>query len=136
MQQLPVPNNTVRPRTPAQAFHMACLEDRPDCAEWLVRAGCDVGVKRVTTQTLQGPGAAGPSGLTGRQIAEYLGHAAVVERLRALEAEQPPAGAVARVHGLVRRPPPAFLRESLSGLLDPRKAPRAHRETAGKGRAR
>jgi hypothetical protein len=28
-----------------QAFHRACIGGRPECAEALVRAGCDVGIE-------------------------------------------------------------------------------------------
>jgi hypothetical protein len=55
----------------------------PRCAEALVRAGCDVGVKS-------------SNGMTGRQIAEECGHTAVVERLRAVVAEQLRAALVRR----------------------------------------
>jgi hypothetical protein len=61
------------------------LEGRPECAELLVRAGCGVGIAS---------GDAEKHGYT----------AAVVELLRALGTEQPPPGAVARVHGLVGAP--------------------------------
>ena len=37
-------------------------------------------------------------------MAEQQGNAAVVQRLRTLEAEQPPVGAVARIHSLVGAP--------------------------------
>ena len=71
------------------AFHSACFENQADCAEALARAGCDVGLE--TTH-----------GKTGREIAESEGHAAVVERLRALQGAR--VGAAARVHGLVGAP--------------------------------
>jgi ankyrin repeat protein len=58
------------------AFHLACYSNHPECAEALVRAGCDVGIK--TTD-----------GQTGRDLAEAQGHTVVVERLAALEAERP-----------------------------------------------
>jgi ankyrin repeat protein len=57
------------------AFHGACYHNQPACAEALARAGCDVGFK-----TTAGP--------TVRQIAEAMGHAAVLEGLRAVVAEQ------------------------------------------------
>jgi ankyrin repeat protein len=56
------------------ACHFACHAGWTDCVEALVRAGCDVGAE--TTR-----------GETARQMAEVEGHAAVVERLRALAAE-------------------------------------------------
>jgi ankyrin repeat protein len=61
------------------AFHFACLENQPDCAEALARAGCDVRLKNAL-------------GLTGWQIAERQGYAVVVKRLQALEAEQAVGG--------------------------------------------
>jgi hypothetical protein len=78
-------------RDGATAFHYACYDNQADCAEVLARAGCDVGLKdRLDSE-----------GKTGRQLAEREGHTAVVQRLRALAAEQPPGGAVAVVRGLV-----------------------------------
>jgi hypothetical protein len=56
-----------------------------------VRAGCDVGIQNI-------------DGKTGRELAEQKGHTAVVQRLQTLQAERPPVGAVARVHGLVGAP--------------------------------
>jgi hypothetical protein len=75
-----------RPRH--KAFHLACYLNHPECAEALARAGCDVGLK-------------GKNGKTGRQLAEQRGHTALVQRLRKLQAERPPVGAVVRVCGLV-----------------------------------
>ena len=57
------------------AFHAACLYNQPDCAEALVRAGCDTSLR--TTD-----------GMTGRDCAQEKGHTAVLERLRSLVAEQ------------------------------------------------
>jgi ankyrin repeat protein len=57
------------------AFHAACGNNQAECAEALVRAGCDVGLKAI-------------DGVTGRELAEGRGHAAVVGRLRAVVAEQ------------------------------------------------
>jgi hypothetical protein len=57
------------------AFHLACFHNQAECAETLARAGCDVGIKD-------------NHGQTGREIAEGYGHTAVVERLRAVVAEQ------------------------------------------------
>ena len=59
----------------ATAFLLACASNQPECAEALVRAGCDVGIRS-------------SNGMTGRQIAEECGHTAVVARLRAVVAEQ------------------------------------------------
>jgi ankyrin repeat protein len=67
--------DAVLPATGGTAFHMACLYNQVECAEELVRAGCDVGPKD-------------NHGQTGRDIAELRGHAAVVTRLRAVVAEQ------------------------------------------------
>jgi hypothetical protein len=64
------------PRLGWTPFHAACTFNQPDCAGALALAGCDVGVKDRKT------------GLTGQQIAEKEGHTAVVERLRAVVAEQ------------------------------------------------
>jgi hypothetical protein len=83
--------DAVDARTGSTAFHSACYHNQAECAEALVRAGCDVGLQDI-------------DGKTGRQWAEQRGHAAVVERLGTLEAEQLPVGAVARVHGLVGAP--------------------------------
>eukprot|EP01045_Picozoa_sp_COSAG04_P000282 COSAG04_NODE_6_length_47123_cov_87.347482_5_plen_1442_part_00 len=57
------------------AFHCACLNNKPDCVEALVRAGCDT-----TVRTKYGE--------TGRDTAKRLSHTAVVERLRSLVTEQ------------------------------------------------
>jgi ankyrin repeat protein len=59
------------------AFHFACYNNQAACAEALVRAGCDVGLKD-------------GEGKTGRALAEAEGHAAVVERLRAAAAAAGP----------------------------------------------
>jgi ankyrin repeat protein len=56
------------------AFHSACWNNHPDCAEELARAGCDVGLKA--------------NGVTGRELAEQRGHTVVLERLRLLAAAQ------------------------------------------------
>jgi ankyrin repeat protein len=57
------------------AFHDACFYNQAECAEALVRVGCDVGLKDNAE-------------MTGRELAEAEGHAAVVERLQAVVAEQ------------------------------------------------
>ena len=67
--------DAAEPRTGCTAFHFACATNQPDCAEVLARAGCDVGLKNSV-------------GKTGRELAEAEGHAAVVERLRAVVTEQ------------------------------------------------
>jgi ankyrin repeat protein len=61
--------------TGGTAFHCACQNNEAECAEALARAGCDVGLKD-------------NDGQTGREVAEGMGHAAVVARLRAVVAEQ------------------------------------------------
>jgi ankyrin repeat protein len=80
--------DAVDPSDGATAFHYACYDNQPDWAEVLVLAGCDVGIKS-------------KRGETGRQMAEREGHTVMVQRLRALTAERPPVGAVARVRGLM-----------------------------------
>jgi ankyrin repeat protein len=67
--------DAVEPGNGLTAFHMACFQNRAECAEGLARAGCDVGIKD-------------KGGHTGRELAEEMGHAAVVERLRAVVGEQ------------------------------------------------
>jgi ankyrin repeat protein len=61
------------------AFSLACYNNQPDCAEALARAGCDVGLQN-------------GNGDTGWQLAERNGHTAVLERLRAVVAEQQRSG--------------------------------------------
>jgi hypothetical protein len=63
--------DAVRSGDGGTAFHSACYNGHAECAEALARAGCDVGLKD-------------RSGRTGREHAEEQGHAAVVERLRAV----------------------------------------------------
>jgi ankyrin repeat protein len=67
------------PATGGTAFHCACRNNQPGCAEALIRAGCDVGLKHSDGNF---------AGMTGREVAEVKGHVAVVERLRAVVAEQ------------------------------------------------
>ena len=57
------------------AFHLACSSNQPDCAAALIEAGCNTAAKSL-------------DGLSGRQLAELFGHTAVLERLRAMVAEQ------------------------------------------------
>ena len=57
------------------AFHYTCANNRPDCAEALVRAGCDTSLRD-------------NNGRTGRDVAEEAGHTAVLERLDALDSEK------------------------------------------------
>jgi ankyrin repeat protein len=57
------------------AFHLACCNDKPDCAVELARSRCDM-----TLRT--------KNGMTGKQIAERLKHTAVLAGLRALVVEQ------------------------------------------------
>jgi ankyrin repeat protein len=67
--------DAVEPGSGCTAFHSACYHNQPDCVEALARVGCDVGIKD-------------NDGFTGREMAEGRCHAAVVERLRAVVAEQ------------------------------------------------
>ena len=60
--------DAARPDSGFTAFHYACFRNKVECAEALVRVGCDVGLKTI-------------KGLTGREVAEHEGHAAVVARL-------------------------------------------------------
>jgi ankyrin repeat protein len=75
--------DAVAPDDGATAFHCACFTNNAECAEWLVRVGCDVGLKD-------------QDGLTGREIADAKGHVTVVERLRAVVSEQLRAAQAAR----------------------------------------
>eukprot|EP01045_Picozoa_sp_COSAG04_P023104 COSAG04_NODE_2698_length_3716_cov_4.770904_1_plen_931_part_10 len=68
--------DTVDRETGFTAYHSACVNNQPDCAEALVRAGCDTSV---TTQ----------DGVTGRDLAQLKGNTAVLERLAALEQHRP-----------------------------------------------
>jgi ankyrin repeat protein len=81
------------PNVGCTAFHFACFGNQAECAEALARAGCDVGLKD-------------KYGKTGRELAEAEGHAAVVERLRAVVAEQLRA---AQAVGPAPEPEPAAL---------------------------
>jgi ankyrin repeat protein len=74
--------DAARQDTDGTAFYIACLNNQPKCAEALVRAGCDVGLKT-------------KSGITGRQEAERKGYTGVVERLRAVVVEKLLAAQVA-----------------------------------------
>ena len=56
----------------ATAFHYTCVNNHPDCAEALVRAGCNTKLRS-------------ESGKTGRDVAQEQGHAAVLERLKELK---------------------------------------------------
>jgi ankyrin repeat protein len=76
--------------TGCTAFHAACNFNQPKCAAALVELGCDTAIEAM--------------GLTGRQIAEVKGHAAVLDALRTavaarlragMAAGQPPAVAAA-----------------------------------------
>eukprot|EP01045_Picozoa_sp_COSAG04_P030670 COSAG04_NODE_5408_length_1629_cov_1.305229_1_plen_345_part_01 len=64
--------NAVEPDYGWTALHFACWKGNTDCAEALVRAGCDTSLRT-------------PHGMTGRDIAQQAGHTAVLERLAALE---------------------------------------------------
>jgi hypothetical protein len=43
--------DTVDPGTGSTAFHYACVQNRPGCAEALARAGCDVGLQDTSGRT-------------------------------------------------------------------------------------
>jgi hypothetical protein len=75
------------PRDSAPAFHYAGFHNHADCAEVLVQAGCDVGLKD-------------NDGTTGQQLAEARGSKEVLRRLRAL-ARQPFVGVLVELAGLV-----------------------------------
>ena len=67
--------DAAHPHQVVTAFHAACLRNQPDCAAALVRSGCDTTIKDA-------------NGRTGKQVAEMHGHTAVLEKLRAVVAEQ------------------------------------------------
>ena len=67
--------DATHPASNRTALHFACLYNKPDCVAALVRNGCDA-----TTKDSQGN--------TGKQLAEMKGHTAVLDRLRAVVAEQ------------------------------------------------
>jgi ankyrin repeat protein len=62
------------------AFHAACLNNQPNCAEILVQAGCNVAA--IWDSAVLG---ISKGLLTGKQVAEYNGHTEVLARLAALE---------------------------------------------------
>jgi ankyrin repeat protein len=67
--------DAAHPRDGCTAFHFACYNNHAECAEALARAGCDVSLHD-------------RQGRTGRELAEAQGHTAVVQRLRAVVADQ------------------------------------------------
>jgi ankyrin repeat protein len=87
--------DAVQPDSVFTAFHAACFHNQPECAEALIRAGCDVGV-------LSNPGP-GHRGLTGREVAEVQGHTALVARLDAVGAERPVGGGQAQAPGAKKK---------------------------------
>ena len=66
--------NAVMPITGMTAFLFACSNGSADCAEALVRAGCDTSLRD-------------KFGKTGRDYAQEFGHTEVLERLRSLDAQ-------------------------------------------------
>ena len=64
--------NAVDPETGFTAFHYACQMGNADCAEALVRAGCDTSLRN-------------KGGMAGRDVAQDQGHTALLERLAALK---------------------------------------------------
>jgi hypothetical protein len=79
--------DAAHPASGCAAFHFACFNNQAECAETLVRAGCDVGI-----QTIEG--------VTGKQLAEVQDSKEVLRRLRAL-ARQPFVGVLVKLVGLV-----------------------------------
>jgi hypothetical protein len=79
--------DAVDPGNGFAAFHYACFENQAECAEALVRAGCDVGLKD-------------NDGHTGQQLAEAQGSKEAARRLRAL-ARQPFVGVLVELAGLI-----------------------------------
>ena len=97
--------DAVQPVSGWTAFHFACMKNKPDCAEALIRFGCDVGIKS-------------ESGKTGREMAESASHTAVVGRLRAVVAEQLRAAQAAAV--LLPEPAPVPGVPGAQGAAEPR----------------
>ena len=83
--------DTVHPVAGFTAFHSACFKDMADCAEALLRAGCDAAIKT-------------KDGKTGLVLAELERNTALVRRLGAVAAAEPLIGAVAEVRGLTGAP--------------------------------
>jgi ankyrin repeat protein len=67
--------DATEPESGFTAFHFACMENKPDCAEVLIRFGCDVEIQS-------------EDGRVGLDMAKAESHTAVVARLRAVVAEQ------------------------------------------------
>jgi ankyrin repeat protein len=84
------------------AFHLACYKADPDIVEALVRAGCDTS-------------AIDADGKTGQQIAKLGKHAAVLERLAALEREDKRR---AKMNQDIVAAAHAGAAETLTGMLD------------------
>jgi hypothetical protein len=82
--------DAVEPSRGLTAFHFACGNNNPRCAEALARAGCNVGLKH-------------NNGCTGRQTAEREGFMEVVARLRSLELERLAGGGGAAAGGKKKR---------------------------------
>jgi hypothetical protein len=81
----------VHPAASFTAFHSACVKDMADCAEALLRAGCDAGIKT-------------KDGKTGLVLAELERNTALVRRLESVAAATPLIGAVGEVCGLTGAP--------------------------------
>jgi ankyrin repeat protein len=79
--------DVAHPGTGRTAFHNTCYSNQVECAEVLVRAGCDVGIKDKMEKT-------------GREVAEATGRKEVARRLRAI-ARQPFVGVLVELAGLV-----------------------------------
>jgi ankyrin repeat protein len=92
------------------AFHAACFNNQPDCAEILVQAGCNVAATWNSAGTGMSQGL-----LTGKQVAEYNGHTEVLRRLAALARKAAKQG---RLEGEAAGAAKAGAVVTLAGLLD------------------
>jgi hypothetical protein len=61
--------DAAHPKHGGTAFHVACSGNQPECAALLVELGCDTAITAV-------------NGMAGEQIAEEMGHVALLERLQ------------------------------------------------------
>jgi hypothetical protein len=68
--------DAVHPDSGMTAFHLTCITNQAQCAEALVLAGCDVGLKTI-------------SGRTGPEVAEENGYDAMATQMYAWENERP-----------------------------------------------
>jgi hypothetical protein len=98
--------DAMQPDTGSTAFHFACGNNQADCAEELVRAGCDYRIKN-------------QYGRTGREIAGRNGHRALVARLDALGADRPAGGGEAQAPGIKKKRTAAQPKAELEPEIDP-----------------